>query len=127
MGVLDAVVIGLISGSIVVFAVLFFDKRKLDDPVGALSVHLVCGVFGTLAVGLFGAKAGMSQFVNQLIGVGAAGAASFVFAYVVFVAIKKTMGIRVTKQEEVEGLDVFEHGMAAYSGTNVTNEVVAVQ
>jgi Amt family ammonium transporter len=127
MGIIDAVIIGLISGSIVVFSVLFFDKRKLDDPVGALSVHLVCGVFGTLAVGLFGAKAGMSQFVNQLIGVGAAGAASFVFAYVVFVAIKKTMGIRVTKQEEVEGLDVFEHGMAAYSGTNVTNEVVAVQ
>jgi Amt family ammonium transporter len=127
MGVVDAVVIGLISGSIVVFAVLMFDKLKLDDPVGALSVHLVCGVFGTLAVGLFGAKAGVGQFVNQLIGVGAAGAASFVFAYAVFFAIKKTMGIRVTKQEEVEGLDVFEHGMAAYSGTSVTNEVVAVQ
>jgi Amt family ammonium transporter len=127
MGVLDAVVIGLISGAIVVFAVLFFDKRKLDDPVGALSVHLVCGVFGTLAVGLFGAKAGVSQFVNQLIGVGAAGAASFIFAYAVFYGIKKTMGIRVSKQEEVEGLDVFEHGMAAYSGTNVTNEVVAIQ
>lgn len=127
MGVVDAVAIGLISGMIVVFAVLMFDKVRIDDPVGALSVHLVCGVFGTLAVGLFGAKAGMSQFINQLIGVGAAGAASFVCAYAIFFAINKTMGIRVTKQEEVEGLDVFEHGMAAYTGSNVTNEVVAVQ
>lgn len=127
MGVLDSVVIGLISGMLVVFAVVMFDKAKIDDPVGALSVHLVCGVFGTLAVGLFGAKAGVSQFINQLIGVGAAGAASFVCAFGIFYAINKTMGVRVTKQEEVEGLDVFEHGMAAYSGTNVTNEVVAVQ
>jgi Amt family ammonium transporter len=126
MGVVDAVIIGVISGVLVVVAVVLFDKAKLDDPVGALSVHLVCGVFGTLAVGLFGAKAGMSQLVTQLIGVGACGAAAFVVAYVTFFVIKKTMGVRVTKQEEVEGLDVYEHGMAAYA-PNVTNEMVAIQ
>lgn len=124
MGIIDSVLIGLISGGLVVFAVLFFDKAKLDDPVGALSVHLVCGVFGTLAVGLFGAKAGLPQFINQLIGVAAAGATSFICAYGIFFVIKKTMGVRVSKQEEVEGLDVYEHGMAAYA-PNVTNEVVA--
>jgi ammonium transporter, Amt family len=125
MGVVDSVLIGLISGGLVVVAVLLFDKAKLDDPVGALSVHLVCGVFGTLAVGIFGAKAGISQFITQLIGVGAAGAASFVAAFAIFFIIKKTMGVRVSKQEEVEGLDVFEHGMSAYA-PNVNNEVVAI-
>jgi Amt family ammonium transporter len=126
MGVIDSVLIGLISGGLVVVAVLLFDKAKLDDPVGALSVHLVCGVFGTLAVGIFGAKAGISQLMTQLIGVGAAGAASFIAAFAIFFAIKKTMGVRVSKQEEVEGLDVFEHGMSAYT-PSVTNEIVAMQ
>jgi Amt family ammonium transporter len=125
MGIIDSVLIGLISGGLVVVAVLLFDKAKLDDPVGALSVHLVCGIFGTLAVGIFGAKAGISQFMTQLIGVGAAGAAAFVAAFAIFFAIKKTMGVRVSKQEEVEGLDVFEHGMSAYA-PNVNNEIVAM-
>lgn len=111
---MDAILIGIISGVIVVFSVFLFDKLKLDDPVGALSVHLVCGVFGTLAVGIFGAKAGGAQFMTQLIGVVAYGAAAFIFAFVIFLVLKKTIGIRVTKEEEVEGLDSYEHGMNAY-------------
>ncbi|MCU0393280.1 MAG: ammonium transporter [Thermoflexibacter sp.] len=115
MGVLDSVLIGLISGVIVVFSVLLFDKLKIDDPVGALSVHLVCGIFGTLAVGIFGAKAGMSQFVTQLIGVAACGATAFGTAFLFFFVIKKIMGLRVTPEEEIEGLDYHEHGMNAYN------------
>jgi Amt family ammonium transporter len=114
MSPLDAIIIGLISGLIVVFSVLFFDKVKLDDPVGALSVHLVCGVFGTLAVGLFGAKAGMSQVMIQLKGIAAYGVATFLFAFVVFYLLKITIGIRVSEKEEEEGLDAHEHGMNAY-------------
>lgn len=111
---MSATIIGLISGVIVVFSVFFFDKLKLDDPVGALSVHLVCGIFGTLAVGLFGAKAGVSQLVTQLIGVAAIGAFTFVFALVLFLIIKAVMGLRVSAEEETEGLDIGEHGNEAY-------------
>jgi ammonium transporter, Amt family len=125
MGVLDSVLIGLISGLLVVVAVILFDRARLDDPVGALSVHLVCGIFGTLAVGIFGAKAGWSQFVSQLIGVAAAGAASFAFAFAIFYVIKVTMGIRVSRKEETQGLDSFEHGMAAYT-PSMTNELPVV-
>lgn len=114
MGPGDAIIIGLIAGMIVVFSVFMFDKIKLDDPVGALSVHLVCGIFGTLAVGIFGAKASGAQFMTQLIGVAAYGAAAFIFAFIVFLGLKYTTGIRVSKEEEVEGLDSFEHGMNAY-------------
>lgn len=110
----DAMLIGLISGAIVVIAVIGFDKLKLDDPVGALSVHLVCGVFGTLAVGLFGAKAGMPQLVSQLIGIGAYAAFTFIFALVVFLILKFTFGLRVSAEEEVGGLDIGEHGQEAY-------------
>ncbi|MGB3617350.1 MAG: ammonium transporter [Catalinimonas sp.] len=115
MGVLDAVLIGAISGGIVVVSVVMFDRLKVDDPVGALSVHLVCGIFGTLAVGIFGAMAGVSQLVTQLIGVAACGATAFALAYALFFIIDKTMGVRVSRQEETEGLDMFEHGMSAYS------------
>jgi Amt family ammonium transporter len=115
MGVLDSILIGLISGTIVVFAVLIFDKLRIDDPVGALSVHLVCGVFGTLAVGIFGAKAGLNQFMIQLLGVAACGATAFGSAFLFFFVIKKTMGLRVTAEEEIEGLDYHEHGMNAYN------------
>jgi Amt family ammonium transporter len=114
MGPMSAVLVGLISGALVVLSVIFFDKLRLDDPVGALSVHLVCGVFGTLAVGLFGAKAGTAQLVTQLVGVAAIGAFSFVFAFVTFVVIRATMGLRVSASEEIEGLDLGEHGMPAY-------------
>jgi Amt family ammonium transporter len=127
MGPMSSVAIGFLSGVLVVLSVLFFDRMKLDDPVGALSVHLVCGIFGTVAVGLFGAKAGGAQVVAQLIGVGAVGAFSFVFAFVTFYVIKATMGLRVSATEEIEGLDLGEHGMPAYPDfTNLANSPVVL-
>jgi ammonium transporter, Amt family len=114
MAAMSSVIIGLISGVLVVFSVIFFDKIKIDDPVGALSVHLVCGIFGTLAVGLFGAKAGGAQIVTQLIGIASIGAFTFIFAFVLFYIIKLVMGLRVSAEEETEGLDLGEHGAEAY-------------
>ena len=123
MSPMEAILIGLICGSAVVFAVVFFDKIRVDDPVGATSVHLVCGVLGTLFVGIFGDKgfggsaegAGMSQLIAQLIGIGATAAFVFPISYLVFTLISKTMGLRVTAKEEIEGLDIAEHGMKAYN------------
>ncbi|OOG69409.1 ammonium transporter [Algoriphagus sp. A40] len=114
MSVLDSVFIGLIGGGLVVFGVVFFDKIKIDDPVGAISVHLVGGVWGTLAVGLFGNLAGMNQVISQLIGIGAVGAFCFATAFLIFFVLKKTVGIRVDEKEEIEGLDINEHAMRAY-------------
>jgi ammonium transporter, Amt family len=114
MGVVASCNIGAISGVLVVFAVLFFDKVKMDDPVGALSVHLVCGTWGTLAVGIFGTKASSLQLIHQAIGVCSCGAAAFISAMVIFAVLKYTIGIRVTKDEEIYGLDYSEHGMEAY-------------
>ncbi len=119
----DSIIIGLISGSAVVFAVVFFDKIKVDDPVGATSVHLVCGILGTLFVGIFGDKgfggsaegAGMTQLVAQLIGIGATAAFVFPISYIIFTIISKTVGLRVAAKEEIEGLDIAEHGMKAYN------------
>ena len=110
----DAVVIGLIGGVIVVFAVSLLDKLKLDDPVGAIAVHLGCGIWGTLAVGIFGNMAGTSQLITQLTGVFVIGAFCLVSSFLILFTIKKTMGLRVSKDEEVEGLDNAEHGMSAY-------------
>ena len=110
----SATAIGLIAGGLVVLSVIFFDKLKLDDPVGALSVHLVCGIWGTLAVGLFGAKAGGAQFMSQLVGVVSVGAFTFICAFILFFILKATMGIRVSPEEETEGLDIGEHGNEAY-------------
>jgi len=114
MSPLESIIIGLISGVIVVFAVTFFDKIKMDDPVGALSVHLVCGIFGTLAVGLFGSKAGVGQLWSQFIGVASIGAFTLLFTSILWSVLKATMGIRVSPEEEKEGLDIGEHGMEAY-------------
>ncbi len=114
MGVLDSMIIGSIAGILVVLAVLFFDKIKIDDPVGAISVHMVCGIWGTVAVGVLGNKASGSQLGSQLIGVAAAGLASFFGALLIFLALKHTIGLRVTKDEEIYGLDYVEHGMEAY-------------
>ena len=111
----DAVMIGLIAGVIIVLAVALIDRLRLDDPVGAVAVHLICGIFGTLAVGLFGAKAGMDQFIYQLTGVGIVGAFCVASAWIILFTLKKTIGLRVSKQEELEGLDLHEHGMDAYS------------
>lgn len=112
--ILDSFIIGAVAGILVVLAVILFDKLKIDDPVGALSVHLVCGVWGTLAVGIFGNLKGGSQIVSQLIGIGACGLVAFISAFIIFYVIKLTMGLRVDKDEEIYGLDAGEHGMEAY-------------
>ncbi len=110
----DAILIGAIAGSIIVFAVSLIDKLKLDDPVGAIAVHLVCGIWGTLAVGIFGKLAGMNQFISQLIGVASYAAICITSSFVIIYLMKKTVGIRVSEKEELEGLDTHEHGMNAY-------------
>jgi Amt family ammonium transporter len=110
----SSMVIGFVAGAIVVYSVFFFDRVKIDDPVGALSVHLVCGIWGTLAVGLFGEKAGMGQLGVQAVGVVAYGVATFVSALIIFLVVKAAMGLRVGPEEEMEGLDIGEHGMTAY-------------
>ena len=111
----DAIFIGLIAGVIIVLGISLIDKLRLDDPVGAIAVHLICGIWGTLAVGIFGAMASFDQFIIQLIGVGIVGAFSCITAFIILFAIKKTMGLRVEADEELKGLDLMEHGMDAYS------------
>lgn len=115
MSPMDAIFIGTIAGVIIVFGISFIDKLKLDDPVGAIAVHLICGIWGTLAVGIFGEMAGIDQFITQLIGVGIVGAFSVVTAFIILIIIKKTIGLRVDKEEEIKGLDLSEHGMDAYA------------
>ena len=115
MGLHSAFFIGLIAGVIVYFSVVLFDRIRVDDPVGAVSVHLVCGIWGTLAVGIFGAKAGAGQFVTQIVGVVSYGVVCVVASLVFFGIIKAVIGLRVSEEEEVEGLDQGEHGMPAYS------------
>lgn len=118
----SAVLIGMIAGILVVFAVLFFDRVKVDDPVGAISVHLVNGVWGTLSVGLFATQGGLffgggiRQTLIQLAGIAGVGVLVAVGSAVVWMVLKATVGIRVTADEEKEGLDVGEHGMEAYPG-----------
>ena len=118
---LDSVAIGVLAGILVYFAVIFIDtKLKIDDPVGAISVHLVCGIWGTLAVGVFGAKGflageGFGQLINQVIGIVAIGGFTAVFVLIVGCILKNTLGIRVSAEEESQGLDISEHGMEAYS------------
>lgn len=111
----SSIIIGAIAGLLVVVAILAFDKIKIDDPVGAISVHGVCGVWGTVAVGIFSTNADHS-FVTQLIGTLAIGGFAFLFSGVVFGALKATLGVRVSLEEETLGLDISEHGMAAYNG-----------
>lgn len=91
-------------------SVVLFDMIKVDDPVGAISVHGVCGFWGTLAVGIFGD----GTFIWQLIGALTIGLVAFAFALVVFGLIKHTLGVRVSEEEETEGLDIGEHGQEAY-------------
>ncbi len=117
--VTSALIIGAIAGIIVVASVLFLDRIKIDDPVGAISVHLVCGIWGTLATGIFGVG---TDFMAQLIGVAAVGAFCFTTALLIFYGIKAIIGIRVDEKEEVEGLDIYEHGMHAYPDINAATE-----
>jgi Amt family ammonium transporter len=111
MGPWAAVIVGAIAGVIVVFSIIFFDSIKIDDPVGAISVHGVCGIWGTVAVGIFGG----ANLGTQIIGTLSVSVAAFVFAYIVFSIIKGIMGVRVTAEEEAEGLDLAEHGQSAYN------------
>ena len=114
VGMGSAILIGAVAGSIVVFSIVFFDRIKIDDPVGAISVHGICGVWGTLAVGIFSTNADHS-FGAQLLGTAAISAWAFVFSLVVFGIIKATIGVRVSEEDEVIGLDVTEHGQPAYT------------
>lgn len=139
-----SLLIGAIAGILVVFAVMFFDKIKVDDPVGATAVHLCCGIFGTICVGLF-AKEGVTSLSTknglfsgggfellgaQLIGIIAVGVFVFSSSLLVWYLIKKTLGIRVSPEEEIAGLDIGEHGNIAYpdfapvaTGTEYINNV----
>lgn len=119
MGIADAAIIGAVAGALVVFSIVTLDKVRIDDPVGAISVHLVCGIWGTLAVGIFGKLAGMNQIISQLTGVAAVGLTCFAVSFILFFALKKTIGLRVSEREEIEGLDDHEHGMAAYADFQV--------
>lgn len=110
----DAIIIGAVAGAIIVFAVSLIDRLKLDDPVGAIAVHLACGIWGTLAVGIFGKLASGAQFVSQLIGVASYAAICILSSFLIIFTLKKTVGIRVSEREELEGLDAHEHGMDAY-------------
>ncbi len=106
-----AIIIGGIAGVIVVFSVYAFDRIRIDDPVGAISVHGVCGIWGTLAVGIFGGK----DLMWQLIGTLAISITAFLISLVIFLILKFLGGIRVSEAEELEGLDQGEHGMSAYA------------
>ncbi|MFV0539792.1 MAG: ammonium transporter [Aestuariibaculum sp.] len=110
----DAIIIGSVAGALIVFAVSCIDRLKLDDPVGAIAVHLICGIWGTLAVGIFGELAGGAQFLSQLIGVASYAVVCIVTSFIIIFTLKKTVGIRVSEREELEGLDGHEHGMDAY-------------
>lgn len=111
-----AVIIGLIAGVIVVFSILALDKMKIDDPVGAISVHGVCGIWGTIAVGIAFFNGGNEDlsFIKQLVGTITVCGFAFVFSLIVFLVIKAVMGLRVSPEEEQEGLDIGEHGQEAY-------------
>ena len=121
-----AVIIGAIGGGLVVFSVLIIDNvLKIDDPVGAVSVHGVCGAWGTLACGLFNTSTGLfyggglKQLGVQALGVGAAFVWAFGLGLVLFLGIKATVGLRVSSEEELKGLDIGEHGLEAYSGFQI--------
>lgn len=124
----SSLIIGALSGILVVFAVKFFDRMKIDDPVGATAVHLCCGVFGTLCVGIFAQEGvtslsdvngllfggGFGSLGVQILGTAVIGAFSFAASGLVWLVLKKTLGIRVSREEEIQGLDIGEHGNVAY-------------
>lgn len=132
-----SLLVGALSGVLVVLAVSFFDRLKIDDPVGATAVHLCCGVFGTICVGLF-AQSGVTSLSTvdglffgggfgllgiQLLGVVAVGAFTFVSSSLVWYVLKKTMGIRVSREEEIQGLDIGEHGNVAYPDFALVSDI----
>jgi Amt family ammonium transporter len=132
-----AALTGFLAGFIVVFSCVFFDRLRIDDPVGAISVHGVCGAWGTLAIGLFATDYGIftgngvGQLITQAVGVGAGFVWSFGVSMAIFLTVKYTIGLRVTAEEEIEGLDIGEHGIYAYppelvgAGSNPAGQPVA--
>ena len=111
----SAILIGALAGVLVVLSVVFFDRIRIDDPVGAISVHGICGAWGTLAAGLFNMEGTSLSIIGvQLIGIAACFAWTFPVALIMFKAIAKTVGLRVSPEEELEGLDLTEHGGEAY-------------
>jgi Amt family ammonium transporter len=112
---IGAILIGAIAGILVVFSVAFFDNIQLDDPVGATSVHLVCGIWGTLAAAIFD-NTGEVSIVTQIIGILSIGGFTVAFSFIAWLALRAVLGMRVGLEEEVRGLDIGEHGMEAYSG-----------
>jgi Amt family ammonium transporter len=139
VSVTSSIIIGAIAGVIVVFSVLFFDRVKVDDPVGATSVHLVCGIFGTICVGLFAQEGvtslssvnglfyggGFSLLGAELIGIIAVGAFVFISSALVWYLLKKIVGIRVSLEEEIQGLDIGEHGNSAYPDFAIVAPILA--
>ena len=139
VSVASSLLIGAIAGVIVVFAVILFDKAKIDDPVGATSVHLVCGVFGTICVGLFAQEGvtslstvnglffggGFSLLGVEILGIIAVGVFTFASSALVWILLKKTIGIRVTLEEEIQGLDIGEHGNSAYPDFAILAPIMA--
>ena len=107
-----ACLVGALAGIIVMFSILLLDKLKIDDPVGAVSVHGVCGIWGTLCCAFFGT----ASLTAQLTGIAMVCGFSFVFSFAVFFVLKMIMGVRVSEEEEVSGLDIEEHGAPAYAG-----------
>ena len=115
----SAILIGLIAGIIVVLSVAFLDKCKLDDPVGAIPVHLFCGMWGTLAVGIFGNMASFDQFMIQLACIGITGLFCIISSTIITLFVRATIGLRVDKKEEEKGLDLAEHGTRAYGDFSI--------
>ena len=111
IGVTSALMIGFIAGIIVVFSIISLDKVRIDDPVGAISVHGVCGIWGTVATAIF---ADGFDFMVQLKGAILVSVFAFLFSYAVFYVLKMTIGVRVSEEEEERGLDISEHGQEAY-------------
>ncbi len=113
---MNSVIVGLLAGSLVVISVIRLDKMRIDDPVGAISVHLVCGVWGTLAVGIFSSE---HSLVAQAVGVLAYGLFCVLTAIILFQAVKQFVGLRVSEEEEILGLDIGEHDMESYAGFQI--------
>ena len=126
VSVFGAAIIELLAGIVMVLSVLFFDRIKIDDPVGAISVHGVCGALGTLLLGLFDVKdgllygGGLRQLGVQALGVGTVFVWCIVTGFLLFGILKATVGLRVSRDEEVEGLDLGEHGIEAYNKLEMT-------
>ena len=116
----EALIIGVLAGIVVVFSVEFFDRKaKIDDPVGAISVHGVCGILGTILTGVFGTGCSLTA---QIIGSVATVAYVLIISFVLFLILKKTVGLRVSEKEELEGMDLHEHGCSAYANFHFHND-----